>query len=309
MSAGTSAVPTAAGATSALPAAWVGFLDDAAVFPPGRAPLPRAVEQWFARLDTVLAPVAGPLVLPLDDLDAARDQVRRLDPDRPLDVSVVVPAGRLDDALTARSLLEPELRVAALELKVSDDDGTRRDEIAAVGRVAAELPVFVELTAGQVDDDLDLLAEHGLRLKFRTGGMEAALFPSPEELADVIVAAVAHGVPFKLTAGLHEAVRYTDTATGFTHHGFLNIARAVDAAQHAGGNADGRDEVLSALRQTDAGPLTAWAAAGDTRWRTAFLSFGTCSIAEPLESLAGLGLFPAALLTPAHPRSHPQETR
>ena len=41
-------------------------------------------------------------------------------------------------------------------------------------------------------------------------------------------------VPFKCTAGLHHAVRYTDPTTGFRHHGVLNILVATARAVPAG---------------------------------------------------------------------------
>ena len=61
-------------------------------------------------------------------------------------------------------------------------------EVAAV----TALPVYVELTAAQVTQGaLDLLAGTPLRLKYRTGGIEAHLFPTPQELGDVLVAGAA----------------------------------------------------------------------------------------------------------------------
>src|SRR5947207_3385670 len=65
----------------------------------------------------------------------------------------------------------------------------------------------------------------------RTGGLAAELFPTPIELAAVICACRDRGLPFKLTAGLHHAIRHTDPETGFVHHGFLNVL--VGAAQAA----------------------------------------------------------------------------
>lgn len=282
-----------------VPAALVGFLDDAAVFPPGLSRLPDAVRAWYSRLDTPLAPVVGPLVLPLSDLEAARAEVLRPEAGaagRLLLVSVVTPAGKLDDAVAARADLAPEIVVAAVELKVSGIDGPWRDELARAREVAPGLPIAVELSPAHVAARaLEVLASPGMSLKFRTGGLEASLFPTPEELADVILRATELGVPFKLTAGLHEAVRYTNPTTGFTHHGFLNIARAVDAARRG----EGREAVVSALTATDAAPLIAWQQSAGSAWRESFRSFGTCSITEPLESLARLDLFPAELLEPS----------
>ena len=42
--------------------------------------------------------------------------------------------------------------------------------------------------------------------------------------------AVARSVPFKCTAGLHQAVRHTGATTGFEHHGYLNILLATARA-------------------------------------------------------------------------------
>ena len=64
---------------------------------------------------------------------------------------------------------------------------------------------------------LELLEGTGLRLKHRTGGIEAHLFPSPEQLAAVLAEAVAARIPFKLTAGLHEAVQVN---SGQAHMGY-----------------------------------------------------------------------------------------
>ncbi len=220
--------------TSEVPAQFLGFFDDAATFPPGpgpgraggdRARTAQVASRWAASV--------GPAVLALADLDAARRVAAGLDlADGPVEVSVVTPAGALDEALAAGDRLAPQLRVVAIELKTDpDDEQTWTEQIRAAAAVEG-LPVFVELSARQVGAGaLDLLAGTGLRLKFRTGGIEAHLFPTPTELADVLVRAIDAGIPFKLTAGLHEAVRYTDPATGFDHHGFLNIAMAAEAAR------------------------------------------------------------------------------
>ena len=87
--------------------------------------------------------------------------------------------------------------------------------------------------------------------KFRTGGLAAELFPTPVELAAVICACRDRQLPFKLTAGLHHAVRHNDPETGFTHHGFVNILAATLAA------VDGAEvvDVAERLAATDPVPL------------------------------------------------------
>nr|WP_201762365.1 hypothetical protein [Pseudarthrobacter psychrotolerans] len=277
----------------ALQTLFTGFFDDAATFPPGLAPLATAVSDAVSRRGTATAGTVGPSIIKLEDVPEARRlaQAHGVTADAPLPLSIVVPPGSLDAALAAAAAAEPQWRLAAIELKVSDPESRAWQEEIHHAAENAPVPVYVELAPGHLDrGGLDLLAETGLRLKYRTGGLVAAAFPTPEKLADVIVQTVRRNIPFKLTAGLHQAARYTDASTGFTHHGFLTIAQAVDAARRG---AD-ETEVALILAATDAAALAAWAQASDGAWRQSFGSFGTCSVSEPLESLAGLGLVPAA---------------
>ena len=85
-------------------------------------------------------------------------------------------------------------------------------------------------------------------LKFRCGGLTADAFPTAHDLGAAITHCVEHGIPFKATAGLHNAVRHFDPALGVDRHGFLNLVLAVCAA------VEGRDPV-PVLKLTDVGEL------------------------------------------------------
>ncbi len=137
---------------------------------------------------------------------------------------------------------------------------------------------------------LDELAAADVRLKLRTGGLEADAFPSAEEVTAFVGAALDRELAFKCTAGLHHALRHRDATTGFEHHGFLGVLLATRAAL------DGASphEVAAALEETDpAAVLDALGAAGETgltsarRW---FTGFGSCSVRDPLDDLTELGL-------------------
>lgn len=298
-----------------VPEAFLAFFDDAAVFPPGLAPLDQAVADHVARRRTPLAAAVGPLVLPLADLARARELAAGQDLSAgPVLVSVVTPAGGLSEALAARAAAGPELLVAAVELKTSAGKADWERELADAATAAKTgLQTYVELTADQIAAGaLDRIAGTGVRLKYRTGGIEDHLFPTPAQLAATLASAVGMEIPFKLTAGLHQAVRYTNHVTGFTHHGFLNIAVAAALARQ-GADAGRLEE---ALLETDGHALTARfrslspAPGICPDWRREFISFGTCSVAEPAESLEELGLLPAgtASAQPTHVQTEQEAT-
>lgn len=127
----------------------------------------------------------------------------------------------------------------------------------------------------------------GLRVKLRTGGAVAAAFPSEQVLADAVAACLDAGVAFKLTAGLHHAVRHRDAPTGFEQHGFLNVLAAVTSAGDLAGTLAERDAAVLVERISRLTPDDV------ARARDRFASFGTCSTSEPLADLRSLGLIAA----------------
>ncbi|ONF70829.1 hypothetical protein [Amycolatopsis keratiniphila] len=269
-----------------IPALFAGLCDDAAVFPPGLAPLPDAVAAHDEHLEAWYAGLVGPLVVAatvLGDLAEVLDGR-----ETPLPVSVTLPGGpaQLDGVLAA--VAELPVKLEALEIVVPEGMGP--DEVlAALSRATG--PVFVEIPRDERRIPLlNALSGTGHRAKFRTGGVRADLYPDEAELAAAVRAAAGAGVPFKATAGLHHALRNTDPETGFEQHGFLNLMLATDAVL-TGGDAEAvlaeRDGAVIAerLRALDADRVAAV--------RAGFTSFGTCSITDPLTELAGLGLLEA----------------
>ncbi|WP_282203258.1 hypothetical protein [Kitasatospora fiedleri] len=263
------------GAAMNVPELYRGLFDDAAVFPPGDLPLAEAVPAHRAHRAARYAAAVGPLLAPVDRLA----ELRALEPE--FAVGLVVGPGRLAEALKAADGLPvtaveyaagPDVRAAVAELDALLPDG--------VG-AAVELP-----RSARIEDGLDALAGTRYRAKYRTGGLAHAAFPSVAELAGFLRGCAERALPYKCTAGLHHAVRYTDPGTGYEHHGFLNLLLAAGSSS--------REQAVALLAERDGARLATAVESLTERQvsgiRASFTSFGTCSIAEPLEDLARLGL-------------------
>ena len=275
---------------SGVPPLWSGFFDDAAVFPPGNAALPDAVASFRARQDEWYVDLAASLVVTDERVPAVSD------PEIPLSIVVTGGAGAIAGAL--RLAAKAGNPVKGLEIALRDPDdlaGNARRVVAAVDAARAdgllddETPVFVELPPGDVthgwESAADEVAGAELRLKFRTGGLEAHLFPSATQVVAWIDAALDREVAFKCTAGLHNAVRHRDPETGFEHHGFLNVLVATQRLF------DGTPDPVADLEERDPQALLGRAAEVDlAKARRWFTSIGSCSILEPLTDLTALGL-------------------
>ncbi|TDD33254.1 hypothetical protein E1287_20140 [Actinomadura sp. KC06] len=283
---------------TAVPAFAAGLCDDAAVFPPGLAPLDAAVPAHRAHRSAPYAELVGPLILPasaLDDLDPLLHNSNTGSGAAvpPLDLSITAPNGPCEAAKALARAAELPVDLRGIEVAVPA--GMEADEFFRVlGTV--DVPVYVEVPRDERRPSIiAAVAELGHRAKFRTGGVKPHLYPSPDELAAAIKAVVDAGVPFKATAGLHHPVRNTDPETGFHQHGFLNLLLATDAA------AQGRpvDGLASVLADRDAASIASRVAGlGEERAaaaRSRFLSFGTCSITDPLTELTALGLLAPVL--------------
>lgn len=269
-----------------------GLLDDAALFPPAALPLAEAVAAHRAHRESRYAAAVGPFLVAATSV---ADLVALLDadpPSEPLEVTLVARPGTDPTTLTAAidALHDhPFVRVVGAEL--GWEAGWRDlglDDLA----VALELPrgdthaaALADVTAG---------ADEGRRVvaKFRTGPTPTWAWPDEVELAAVLVATAGADVPLKLTGGLHNAVRGTYEVGGALeeNHGVLNVLLATAAAVSGAG----AEEVAALLRLRDSEALVelvaAWPDATATEVRTALVSYGCCTVTDPLGELADLGL-------------------
>jgi hypothetical protein len=142
--------------------------------------------------------------------------------------------------------------------------------------------------------------------KLRCGGITADVFPSSLEVASFLRQCHAAGVSFKLTAGLHHAIRgaypltYEANSPTAVMHGFLNVFLA--AAWVKAGL--GIQETVELLEERTASNFAFLPDA--VRWRSRrlsteairetrgnfALSFGSCSFSEPVAELRKLNLIP-----------------
>lgn len=231
------------------------LIDHAPLFPPASLALPDALAEDARARASGWAFMLGRFVCPASRL------MELSDPGRGFSAVLDGP-------------IPPEVKVQAVE-------AAYRDDLAALEGIADEVYVEVPLDDA-ADARLDELAARGFRAKARCGG---ASVPTVVELAAFVRACRTRGLPFKATAGLHQAVRTEP------EHGFLNLLAAV---------VFGDEE--AALAEADRGAFRL--DAGSFRWRdrTAAAaelgqarrerlhSIGSCSFFEPVEELEALGV-------------------
>jgi hypothetical protein len=264
--------------------AWAGLVDDAAIFPPGDAPFNDALEAYDARTPAEGADLVGSFVLRDTDLPLLGGAL--------VPLSIVITGGAGQLAGPTQFVRRTNPAIVGMEIAVRDLDdpaGNVRRIVAATDELETEWPIFVELPQTDADHGwlaaADVAAEAGLRLKFRTGGLDASAFPSSATLASWIDAALDRETPFKCTAGLHRAVRHTGD-DGFEHHGFLNVLLATKLAWDGAG----AGSVVDMLEERSPDALARELLTDPHDARRWFTSFGSCSVAEPWADLKELGL-------------------
>lgn len=195
----------------------------------------------------------------------------------------------------------PRIEAEAIEVKASS--------VAAVEHimrlVPAGLHAYIEIPIDH--DPLELIATIGRlggRAKVRTGGVTGEAFPATADLIRFIQVCVRAGVPFKATAGLHHPLRAEyrltyDAGSPSAHmFGFLNVLLTAAFLRA------GMDE-SDAARLLEEGSLEPFQF--DDRgisWRqhrlelnalqnsrqAGMISFGSCSLTEPIAELEALHL-------------------
>lgn len=295
----------------------VGLVDDAGLFPPEELAMGPALQRHAADVAAAHPVWSQRFVCPVSRVGEA---LSALGPAETLHLSLVADTG-VEGIEPAVALVRSDSRLtlAAIECRLQP---AHLREAGPVLLAAVPADVRLWLETGWGDDSaaaLDVLAgldarAGGARVgaKVRCGGDRQDLFPSSAALAGAIAGCAQRGLAWKATAGLHRPVRYRDPATGLRHHGYLNLllaaARAASSAERGAtgvrgpAGADGVDladgaDLVAILDRCATGDLVAAALALDPTQvaaaRAAFVSYGSCSTAEPVAEATRLGLVPA----------------
>lgn len=270
-------------ATAVLALLFSELIDDAALFPPGDAPMAEAVLAHLSHDSGPHSRYLGRFLCQVSKLDELRSTLSQ---DDDLRLGLIADTG-LDGLKAAFDALADDDRfmLESAEIRHPGDRLAELEDALPYG-----VDAYVEIAPDAKQLLTTLAGRDRMHAKLRTGGTTAEAFPSPETVADFIVACADLGVSFKCTAGLHRAARHTDEATGFTHFGFLNILVASSQLL------EGPVVVKELLTITDGARLGGYLKGLDVeeaaRVRDQFHGFGSCSFTEPIDDLTALSLLP-----------------
>jgi hypothetical protein len=281
---------------NALDTLLSGLIDYAGLYPPAGLDMRTAVRNYLDYRSNGHARVLGRFIVDLSRLaeleSAAGDSVSGMR------LSVIVPPAA--DVAPLLQAVDRGLAIKSVEVKAH--------EAAEIERIASALPSSLEIYFEvplplAAPSSLDAISANGARAKLRMGGLTPDVFPGANAVVAMLQVLVQRGIAFKATAGLHHPVRSrhrltyaTDSPSGVMH-GFLNLLAAAAVLKDGGSASD--------LRATlaEENPRTfhiseehfgwrdlEWSAGQIHSMRTeCFVSFGSCSFAEPIADLEAMG--------------------
>jgi len=288
-------------------------IDYAGLFPPAKLDIPTSVENYLRYAHGSQKWIMGRFVCSSGKLpELARELAEH--PEEPFVPVTVIGQASTDRKTWEHALahdsdvmnrfmkeVENHAEIEAFEIRVPDHEHI--ESYMKDVRGFDNVDVFLELPWGDsMDESLGLIAEtQWLRAKARTGGLEASAFPSADTVAGFLQHCSHLELPFKLTAGLHHPLPRHDEATGGKMHGFLNILVALAMIYGLDVN---RSEITSVLEETDPAAFRFSDDGLSFRGqeisiddvesvRDIFVSYGSCSIDEPIEDLEKMGLLQA----------------
>ncbi len=305
-------------------------IDYAGVFPPARLPLSSAVEEFVQLITSDKRWILRGFVVPAENVPRLEEFVPVLQSHRVCLPLVVIARSPADDGERRRLWKEDQDALRALRADYPDTfsligwetklplsllNDPRLPEIISElekprNSLFLEIPLQ-QLTPEQLEHFFSVLKSgNGAGVKIRTGGEEASAFPPVEEVARALALGALQGVRLKATAGLHHALRWYDEERGIWQYGFFNILFAFAYAKkyYADAGNTSPDKKKKGLEDIEAILKT-------TQWedfsfqenaivwkgvplditdidsaRRLFVSFGSCSVDEPLEDLQKLAL-------------------
>lgn len=295
--------------TEALRQLLAGVIDYAGLFPPAKLEMSPAVEEYVRHTKGPDRWLVSRFICPANRLSELAG-VLRANPGTSMPLSVTGTGGpdidswetALESDAKAMTAFEEEFGarapIEALEIRLPSYSDTLR--VIRDLKAFESIQVFLELPwgDGQLDAMATIAEEEWIGVKGRTGGVEAAAFPSVDQLASFLQQAVDLDLSFKLTAGLHHPVRHYNDSVQTKMHGFLNALFATVLHDEHG---LGVSEIAEILSDEDANSFVL--TKDEIRWRELeadlelieetrqlFVAYGSCSVDEPVEDLKSLGL-------------------
>lgn len=222
-------------------------------------------------------------------------------PEQQWSLSVIVSSNTAQDLEQLAAYQNDAVTIAALEFPVLSP--------AEIDRLGALIPTgidaFFELRlTGNLAPYLDSLQRRKTFAKIRMGGITPDAFPDVAAVSRFMLACAQAKVPFKATAGLHHplpgqhSLTYDNNSPSAAMHGFWNLAIAASLVYQ---QEIALDAVLSLLKESspdsfqvqpeqiiwnrDSYHYTLATSELQEARNHFFLSFGSCSIHEPVHDL------------------------
>jgi hypothetical protein len=293
-----------------------GIIDYAGLFPPAQLDLPQAVSNYADYVTGRDAWMLGRFVCPITRVGEAARLLgeRNLPPHFSVLPHVGTNQGEFFWKLHEDMVGLPAGTWDIWELRLPQDVQAEPALLAEFLRAADDIlgplgatTIFCEATAGTAAAPLirRLRAQKTARVSFklRTGGTEAAAFPPPERITEVLLACGETGLPLKFTAGLHHPLRRFDSGVGAHMYGIINVFAAALLALAQAPDAGLLRQILLeedpsqfVFTETEFGWREHRIDVTTVRElrRDRVISFGSCSFDEPRDDLRTLGLLPAA---------------
>ena len=284
----------------APPVLFDGWIDDAAMFPPGNASVEEAIGAHLGYRHSWFASLIGPLLVSDLKLAEVGRTLRRVrmsggpEGTLPLLVGVVNTSGAGGLlSLVGREMEGVELAAVETALRDLDDLAGNADRVvSAAGQLGDAVRVFVEIPyVPGWEKAVAVVEAAGYYGKLRTGGLEPVDTPPSDQLARQLSVLIEADLPFKATAGLHHAVALPGRDPGRPRqHGFLNLLVAVEALVDGGSVNEAADLLGESGRESVLARVAAWNDTQASRIRRRFRSFGCCGVLDPINDLATLRL-------------------
>jgi hypothetical protein len=299
------------------------LIDYAGLFPPASLPLKAAIHNYADYKTSLDAWMLGRFIIPIARLEELNEYVSLFTPELPLfcvglgskrnELRECL-AGLKDDLAKMAAFCDRYgdlVRFDVLELPLPQTL-VDRELLKAIGDMTAEhgLNTFCEMTVAldsswerALEATLDVIAEHNaangsvLGFKLRTGGVSAAAFPTPGQVAMALIGCRDRKIPMKFTAGLHHPIRMHRNEVGVRMHGFVNVFVAGMLAHRHHLTVLETEQILTDEDSTHfsfTAEGVAWkdkmiAVSAVDQLRTTLLrSYGSCSFDEPRADLRSL---------------------